>query len=322
MKRAYIKNIAYYVPEKILDNKYFESILDTNNEWIITRTGIETRHMARKDETIFEMGLNAVRNLEKKGADLKEVDAILVPTVTKDYIFPSMAGQLQNTLGLKNCFALDLSAACSGYIYALNTATSLIESGQCKNVLIVSSEKLTKDINWKDRGTAILFGDAATASLITTRDDGKGIIGMHMQSEPDMAIVLNGGSACPIRADDLEAPEFKIHMDGSETFKRAVIEFSNSIDKVLETSGKQLSDVKYFVPHQANLRIMQAVAKRIGLPMEKVSVVLNKFGNCSSTSIGLALTDALDNNKINDGDLVLLTAFGGGFTWGSTLIIW
>uniref|UniRef100_UPI003F4B904B 3-oxoacyl-ACP synthase III family protein n=1 Tax=Brachyspira catarrhinii TaxID=2528966 RepID=UPI003F4B904B len=322
MERAYIKNIAYYVPERILDNKYFESILDTNNEWIITRTGIETRHMARADETIFEMGLNAVRNLEKKGVDLKEVDTILVPTVTKDYIFPSMAGQLQKTLGLKHCFALDLSAACSGYIYALNTATSLIESGQCKNVLIVCSEKLTKDINWKDRGTAILFGDAATASLITSRKDGKGIIGMHMQSEPDMSIVLNGGSACPIREDDLEAPEFKIHMDGSETFKRAVTEFSNSIDKVLETSGKQLSDVKYFVPHQANLRIMQAVAKRIGLPMEKVSVVLNKFGNCSSTSIGLALTDALDNNKINDGDLVLLTGFGGGFTWGSTLMIW
>lgn len=322
MERAYIKNIAYYVPERILDNKYFESILDTNNEWIITRTGIETRHMARADETIFEMGLNAVRNLEKKGVDLKEVDTILVPTVTKDYIFPSMAGQLQKTLGLKHCFALDLSAACSGYIYALNTATSLIESGQCKNVLIVCSEKLTKDINWKDRGTAILFGDAATASLITSRNDGKGIIGMHMQSEPDMSILLNGGSACPIRADDLEAPEFKIHMDGSETFKRAVTEFSNSIDKVLETSGKQLSDVKYFVPHQANLRIMQAVAKRIGLPMEKVSVVLNKFGNCSSTSIGLALTDALDNNKINDGDLVLLTGFGGGFTWGSTLMIW
>ena len=322
MERAYIKNIAYYVPERILDNKYFESILDTNNEWIITRTGIETRHMARADETIFEMGLNAVRNLEKKGVDLKEVDAILVPTVTKDYIFPSMAGQLQKTLGLKHCFALDLSAACSGYIYALNTATSLIESGQCKNVLIVCSEKLTKDINWKDRGTAILFGDAATASLITARNDGKGIIGMHMQSEPDMSIVLNGGSVCPIRADDLEAPEFKIHMDGSETFKRAVTEFSNSIDKVLETSGKQLSDVKYFVPHQANLRIMQAVAKKIGLPMEKVSVVLNKFGNCSSTSIGLALTDALDNNKINDGDLVLLTGFGGGFTWGSTLMIW
>ena len=322
MKRAYIKNIAYYVPEKILDNKYFESILDTNNEWIITRTGIETRHMAREDETIFEMGLNAVRKLEKKGVDLNEVDAILVPTVTKDYIFPSMAGQIQNALGLKHCFALDLSAACSGYIYSLNTATALIESGQCKNVLIVSCEKLTKDINWKDRGTAILFGDAATASLITTRDDGKGIIGMHMQSEPDMSIVLNGGSVCPIRADDLEAPEFKIYMDGSETFKRAVTEFSNSIDKVLETSGKQLSDVSFFVPHQANLRIMQAVAKRIGLPMDKVSVVLNKFGNCSSASIGLALTDALENNKINDGDLVLLTGFGGGFTWGYTLMIW
>lgn len=322
MKRAYIKNIAYYVPEKILDNKYFESILDTNNEWIITRTGIETRRMARPDETIFEMGLNAVRNLEKKGVDLKDVDAILVPTVTKDYIFPSMAGQLQKTLGLNHCFALDLSAACSGYIYALNTAASLIESGQCKNILIVCSEKLTKDINWKDRGTAILFGDAATASLITTREDGKGIIGMHMQSEPDMSIVLNGGSACPIKADNVDAPEYKIYMEGSETFKRAVTEFSNSIDKVLESTGKKLTDVKYFVPHQANLRIMQAVAKRIGLPMEKVSVILNKFGNSSSTSIGLALTDALDNNKINDGDLVLLTGFGGGFTWGSTLMIW
>ena len=322
MKRAYIKNIAYYVPERILDNKYFESILDTNNEWIVTRTGIETRRMARPDETIFEMGLNAVRNLEKKGVDLKDVDAILVPTVTKDYIFPSMAGQLQKTLGLNHCFALDLSAACSGYIYALNTAASLIESGQCKNILIVCSEKLTKDINWKDRGTAILFGDAATASLITTREDGKGIIGMHMQSEPDMSIVLNGGSACPIKADNVDAPEYKIYMEGSETFKRAVTEFSNSIDKVLESTGKKLTDVKYFVPHQANLRIMQAVAKRIGLPMEKVSVILNKFGNSSSTSIGLALTDALDNNKINDGDLVLLTGFGGGFTWGSTLMIW
>ncbi len=321
MKRAYIKNIAYYVPERILDNKYFESILDTNDEWIITRTGIETRHMARADETIFEMGLNAVRNLEKKGIDLKEVDAILVPTVTKDYIFPSMAGQLQKTLGLKHCFAVDLSAACSGYIYSLNTATALIESGQCRNVLIVSSEKLTKDINWNDRGTAILFGDASTASLITAREDGKGIIGMHMQSEPDMSIVLNGGSACPIN-ENINAPEFKIYMEGSETFKRAVIEFSNSIDKVLESSGKKLSDVKYFVPHQANLRIMQAVAKRIGLSMDKVSVVLNKFGNCSSASMGLALADALDNNKINDGDLVLFTGFGGGFTWGSTLIIW
>lgn len=267
------------------------------------------------------MGLNAVRNLEKKGIDLKEVDAILVPTVTKDYIFPSMAGQLQKTLGLKHCFAVDLSAACSGYIYSLNTATALIESGQCRNVLIVSSEKLTKDINWNDRGTAILFGDASTASLITAREDGKGIIGMHMQSEPDMSIVLNGGSACPIN-ENINAPEFKIYMEGSETFKRAVIEFSNSIDKVLESSGKKLSDVKYFVPHQANLRIMQAVAKRIGLSMDKVSVVLNKFGNCSSASMGLALADALDNNKINDGYLVLFTGFGGGFTWGSTLIIW
>ncbi|WP_432632557.1 3-oxoacyl-ACP synthase III family protein [Brachyspira sp.] len=322
MKRAYIKNIAYYVPEKILDNKYFESILDTNNEWIVTRTGIETRRMAREDETIFEMGLNAVRNLQSKGVDLSDVDTIIVPTVTKDYIFPSMAGQIQKALGLKHCFALDMSAACSGYVYAMNTVTALIESGQSKNVLIVCSEKLTKDINWKDRGTAILFGDAATASLITSREDGRGVLAMDMQSEPDLTIVLNGGSACPIRAEDCDGADFKIYMEGGETFKRAVTEFSNSIDRVLAKAGKSLSDVQFFVPHQANLRIIQAVAKRIGLPMEKVSVTLNKFGNSSSTSIGLALCDALDKNKIKDGDLVLFTGFGGGFTWGSTLMIW
>lgn len=322
MKRVYIKNIAHYIPEKILDNKYFESILDTNNEWIITRTGIETRRMAREDETIFEMGLNAVRNLQSKGVDLSNVDTIIVPTVTKDYIFPSMAGQLQKTLGLNHCFALDMSAACSGYIYALNTATALIESGQSENILIVCSEKLTKDINWEDRGTAILFGDASTASLITARDDGRGVLAMDMQSEPDLTIFLNGGSACPIRAEDFDGPDFKIHMEGGETFKRAVMEFSNSIDRVLEKAGKKLSDVNFFVPHQANLRIIQAVAKRIGLPMEKVSVILNTFGNCSSSSIGLALTDALDKNKIKEGDLVLFTGFGGGFTWGSTLMIW
>ena len=322
MNRAYIKDIACYVPEKILDNKYFESILDTNNEWIVTRTGIETRRMAREDETIFEMGLNAVKNLQNKGVDLTVVDTIIAPTVTKDYIFPSMAGQIQKALGLKHCFALDFSAACSGYVYAMNTVTALIESGQSKNVLIVCSEKLTKDINWKDRGTAILFGDAATASLVTSREDGRGVVAIDMQSEPDLTIVLNGGSAYPIRAEDCDGPDFKIYMEGGETFKRAVTEFSNSIDRVLAKAEKKLSDVKFFVPHQANLRIIQAVAKRIGLPMEKVSVTLNKFGNSSSTSIGLALNDALEKNKIKDGDLVLFTGFGGGFTWGSTLMIW
>ena len=160
------------------------------------------------------------------------------------------------------------------------------------------------------------------ASLITSREDGKGVLAIDMQSEPDLTIMLNGGSVCPIRAEDFDGADFKIHMEGGETFKRAVIEFSNSIDRVLEKANKKLSDVNFFVPHQANLRIIQAVAKRIGLPIEKVSVTLNKFGNSSSTSIGLALTDALDNNKIKEGDLVLFTAFGGGFTWGSTLMIW
>lgn len=322
MKRAYIKQLANYLPKKVMTNDDFEKFLDTNNEWIVTRTGIETRHIA-ENETPFEMGMNAVKNLQNKGVDLSEVDAIIVPTTTKEYLFPSTAGMIQNALGLKHCFAFDSAAACSGYIYALNTATVLIESGECKNVLIVASEKLTKDINWQDRGTAILFGDAAHALLISSSDDDRGVIAMDMKADArEDLIVLRGGSAAPIEAELCDDPKFKIFMNGSETFKVAVTEFENSINTVLKKADVTLSDINFFVPHQANLRIIQAVAKRVGIGLDNVGLILNKYGNTSSTSIGLGLCESVEKGRIKEGDIVLLTAFGAGFTWGSTLMKW
>lgn len=325
MPKAYIKALASYVPEKVLTNFDFEKILDTNNEWIVTRTGIERRHIAREDETIFEMSMNAIKNLkEMNNLDLSDVDAIMVPTVTEDYIMPSTAGLIQNALGLKNCLTFDIMAACSGYVYSLNTAAALIESEEAKNVLVVTAEKLSKDVNWTDRGTAILFGDAASAFLVSATDDDRGVISMDMKSvaRPDLINLKATGSAYPITPERMDNHEHKIYMEGSEVFKLAVTEFTNSIDIVLKKAGVALEQINFFVPHQANLRIIQSVAKKIGVAMERIELVLKEYGNTSCTSIGLGLSEAVNKGKVKKGDYVLIAAFGAGLTWGSTLIKW
>lgn len=325
MAKAYINSLANYIPEKVMTNFDFEKMFETNNEWIVSRTGIETRHFARDDEGDYEMAIKAIENLQKKGTDLSKVDAIIVPTTTKDYSFPSTAGLIQKHLGLKNCFTFDLSAACSGYIYSLNTAASLIESGDAKNVLIVAAEKLTKDTDFDDRSTAILFGDAASTALISaTDDDSKGIISMDMKSQvrDDILLLKAGGSAYPISGEAIDKKEDKLFMEGTEVFKIAVTEFVNSIDRVIEKAKLSIKDISFFVPHQANMRIVQAVAKRIGVSFDKIGIILNKYGNTSSSSIGIGLTEAYEAGKIKKGDVVLLTAFGAGLTWGSSLIRW
>ena len=324
-KKAYIKALANYIPEKVVTNYDFEKTLDTSHEWIVTRTGIETRYISRSDEGAYEMAMGAINNLKLQGMDLSEVDAIIVPTTTKEYLFPSTASLIQNALGLKNCFTLDLSAACSGYIYSLNTAASLIESGMYKNILVIASEKITKDPNPQDRGTVILFGDSASVALISAReDDGRGIIGMHMKSEvrEDIISLKASGSAFPITAERMDNHEHQIFMEGSEVFKIAVTEFANSMNEVLEKAGVSLDQVALFVPHQANLRIIQYVAKKANFPMEKVSLIIQKYGNTSASSIGLGLTEAYHEGRIKKDDYVLLTAFGAGLTWGSTLMKW
>lgn len=323
--KAYIKALANYIPDKVVTNYDFEKTLDTSHEWIVTRTGIETRYISRDNESAYDMAMSAINNLKLQGVDLSEVDGIIVPTTTKEYIFPSTAGLIQNALNLKNCFTFDLSAACSGYIYSLNTATSLIESGMCKNVLLVAVEKITKDVNYEDRGTAILFGDSASVALISAReDDGRGILAMHMKTEvrEDIISLKASGSAFPITPERMDNHEHQIYMEGSEVFKIAVTEFANSMNEVLKKAGITMDQVSFFVPHQANMRIIQYVAKKANFPMEKIGLVLQKYGNTSASSIGLGLTESYHEGKIKKDDYVLLTAFGGGLTWGSTLMRW
>ena len=323
--KAYIKNLSSYLPENILTNYDLEKKLDTNNDWIVTRTGIEERRIADKNESSANMAIKAVKKLIEKNENISDADAVIVATSTKSYTFPSTAGLIQKEFNIKNsCLAFDISAACSGYIYALNTAASLIESGECKKVLIVATEKCSDIINWEDRSTAILFGDGVSVALIETREDDESgvIIATDIGSEPndEILIVKGGGSAEPITEKNVEDKLNSISMEGTEVFKKAVTTFDETIRKTVKSANLELSDLNLIITHQANTRIMNAVAKKLGLDDSKFYVNIQKYGNTSAASVGIAFTEAFEKNAIKKGDYVLLTAFGAGLTWGSTLI--
>ncbi len=320
--KAKITYTANYLPEDILTNADLEKTLDTNNDWIVSRTGIEERHIAKADENAFSMAMNAIEKVKAKGADLSDVDAIVLSTTTKNYLSPSTASLIQSALGLKNCMTLDLSAACSGYIFGLNTIASMIESACYKKVLFVASEKMSADTNWEDRGTAILFGDACSVAVLEANDsDDSGIVEMDMEVEPrDILILKSSGSASPVTEESIDNGDNKIHMEGSEVFKLAVTRFSSSISKALEKSALKLEDIKLMIPHQANIRIMKALAKEMEISFDKVMVTIKKYGNTSASSIGLALTDAIENGLVKKGDYVLMSAFGAGLTYGTTIV--
>ncbi|WP_281816295.1 beta-ketoacyl-ACP synthase III [Brachyspira pilosicoli] len=323
--KAYIKNLSSYLPENILTNYDLEKKLDTNNDWIVTRTGIEERRIADKNESSGNMAIKAVKKLIEKNENISDADAVIVATSTKSYTFPSTAGLIQKEFNIKNsCLAFDISAACSGYIYALNTAASLVESGECKKVLIVATEKCSDIINWEDRSTAILFGDGVSAALIEAREDDESgvIIATDIGSEPndEILIVKGGGSAEPITEKNVEDKLNSISMEGTEVFKKAVTTFDETIRKTVKSANLELSDLNLIITHQANTRIMNAVAKKLGLDDSKFYVNIQKYGNTSAASVGIAFTEAFEKNAIKKGDYVLLTAFGAGLTWGSTLI--
>ena len=323
--KAYIKNLSSYLPENILTNYDLEKKLDTNNDWIVTRTGIEERRIADKNESSDNMAIKAVKKLIEKNENISDADAVIVATSTKSYTFPSTAGLIQKEFNIKNsCLAFDISAACSGYIYALNTAASLVESGECKKVLIVATEKCSDIINWEDRSTAILFGDGVSVALIETREDNDSgvIIATDIGSEPndEILIVKGGGSAEPITEKNVEDKLNSISMEGTEVFKKAVTTFDETIRKTVKSANLELSDLNLIITHQANTRIMNAVAKKLGLDDSKFYVNIQKYGNTSAASVGIAFTEAFEKNAIKKGDYVLLTAFGAGLTWGSTLI--
>ncbi|WP_157146736.1 beta-ketoacyl-ACP synthase III [Brachyspira pilosicoli] len=323
--KACIKNLSSYLPENILTNYDLEKKLDTNNDWIVTRTGIEERRIADKNESSANMAIKAVKKLIEKNENISDADAVIVATSTKSYTFPSTAGLIQKEFNIKNsCLAFDISAACSGYIYALNTAASLVESGECKKVLIVATEKCSDIINWEDRSTAILFGDGVSAALIETREDDESgvIIATDIGSEPndEILIVKGGGSAEPITEKNVEDKLNSISMEGTEVFKKAVTTFDETIRKTVKSANLELNNLNLIITHQANTRIMNAVAKKLGLDDSKFYVNIQKYGNTSAASVGIAFTEAFEKNAINKGDYVLLTAFGAGLTWGSTLI--
>ena len=307
---AGIIGIGKYVPDKVMTNFDFEKILDTTDEWIRTRTGIEERRYAEGEETSDLAFKAAEKALENAGITANQIGLIVVATVTPDRSFPSVACQIQERLGASGCAAMDISAACSGFIYATTIAKQFVESNSYDYILVVGVEKLTKITDWNDRNTAVLFGDGACAAIISKVSEGRGILSFELGAD--------GAGGKHLYLND----ESRIYMNGREVFKFAVRQMGESAISVLEKAGLTKTDVDYLVPHQANIRIMESARERLGLPEEKMSKTIQKYSNTSAASIGISIVDDLAAGKIKDDDIVVLVGFGGGLTWGALAIKW
>ncbi|MGP1485160.1 MAG: beta-ketoacyl-ACP synthase III [Campylobacter sp.] len=310
MSQASLISIASYVPDKILTNFDLEKMVDTSDEWIVKRTGIKTRHIAQNEDT-SDLGTKAA-NLALERANLKpnNIDAIICATISPDHhCMPSTACKIAKNLGINEVTAFDISAACTGFIYLLEIAKSLIESGNKNNVLIIGTEKLSKIVDWSDRSTCILFGDGAGAAVISASDK-NGILDVHTASDGNYGdlLITPGGE------------EKFIKMSGNEVFKIAVQTLTKDVVTILEKNKIPSQKVDLFIPHQANLRIIQAVKQRLNFTDDKCVITVDKYGNTSSASIPMAMNDAYESGRLRNGDLMLLDAFGGGFTWGSALL--
>ncbi|MGI9627756.1 MAG: beta-ketoacyl-ACP synthase III [Longimicrobiales bacterium] len=323
---AAITATARFLPERVLTNAELEEMVDTDDKWIRERTGIRERRIAPDDMTAADMGGRAAMcALKKAGLEPTDVDLLIVSTATPDRWLPSTACDVQARIGATNCHAYDLSAACTGFLYALTLAEGYIAAGRAETILIVSTEKMSSIVNWEDRATCILFGDGAGAAVVRPSEDGRGIISSHHRSDGNLAPLLHrpaGGSAMPLDAAALDAGAHLVHMEGREIFKNAVRSMAKSGVKVLEEGGFEASDVDLMVPHQANVRIIESTAKYARIPMEKVFVNLDRYGNISSATIPVALDEADEQGLIQPGSLVLMTAFGAGLTWGAVTLSW
>lgn len=308
-----------YLPEKILTNHDLERMVDTSDEWIRSRTGITQRHIAADNQMASDLALNASREaMTAGGITPAEIDLIIVATTTPDMIFPSTACILQNKLGVKDCPAFDLQAVCSGFIYALATADMYIRAGRCRTALVVGTEIYSRILDWTDRSTCVLFGDGAGA-VILTQSDQPGIISSHLHADGSYSSILAApGNFCSGKAQGNPV----VVMEGNTVFKFAVKVLEEVVHEVLVENNLQASDIDWLIPHQANIRIIVSTAKKLGLPMEKVVVTLDRQGNTSAASIPLALDIAVRDGRIKTGQNVLLEGVGGGFTWGAVLIRW
>lgn len=304
-----------------------ERMVDTSDEWITSRTGIKERRIVGPDEATSDLAAAAARKaLEMASVDAEELDLIIVATITPDFMFPSTAGQVQRLLGAHRAAAFDIEAACTGFIYALSVGELFITGGKYNKVLVIGAEVLSRFVNWEDKATCVLFGDGSGAALLVpSEDEERGIISTHLHSDGRMWDILMapaGGSRMPIDERAIAQKLNTVKMKGNEVFKVAVTKLSEVVDEVLQENGLGEEDIDFLVPHQANLRIIQATAKKLKLPMEKVIITVDRHGNTSAASVPLALDEAVRSGRIKQGDRVLLEAFGGGLTWGAALVRW
>lgn len=322
--KAFIKSVASYLPERVLTNVDLEKLVDTSNEWIVARTGIKERRIARPDEYPSTMGIEASKRvLAATGTDPRDIDLIIVSTMTPDYLCPSTAALIQSSIKATRAGAVDIQAACTGFIYGLSIAKAYIESGIYQTILLVSSEKNSAFVNYSDRNTCVVFGDGAGACLITRNGPGLAIGAIDLGAsgeEADLIQIPAGGSRLPASATSYTDNLHSIQMNGREVFKHAVRRMEESIHACLTKASLTPSDIKWLIPHQANLRIIDALAKRFDIDSSKVMITIDTFANTSSSTIPIALDLLLSKNEIQPLDRILLTAFGGGLTWGSAIL--
>lgn len=322
--RAGILGTGSAVPDGVLTNADLEKMVDTSNEWIVTRTGIHERRIAKAGEATSDYASVACeRALESAGIAAEEIDMILCATVTPDMMFPATACLIQDKIGAKNAGAFDLSAACTGFLYGLNAASAMVETGRAKYVLVVAGDILSRITDYTDRGTCVLFGDGAGAVVVGPVPGDRGFYAFDLGSDGSGGKTLcqpAGGSRIPATRESVEAKQHFLKMEGQETFKFAVKTMASSTEKVLEMAGFSREDIDLLIPHQANIRIIDAARKRFGLDEDKVVVTIHKYGNTSASSIPIALDEAVRQGRAKVGDLLVMVGFGGGLTWGSTAV--
>jgi 3-oxoacyl-[acyl-carrier-protein] synthase-3 len=325
-RSASIIGTGSHVPERVLTNAELESMVETNHQWIVERTGIVERRIAADGECTSHMAAEAARRaMENAGVAPEEIDLILVATITPDTVFPSTACHVQRHIGAVNAACMDVNAACSGFLYCVEIARQFIANRATETVLVIGADKLSSIVNWQDRNTCVLFGDGAGAAILRHNPESRGIIATYMGSDGNHADILHmpgGGCAIPITRENVDAKLNTLQMNGRETFKQAVTSMMRAANIVLERTGLSPDDIHCVIPHQANIRIIEAMAERMGIGMDRFHINLEKYGNTSAAAVAIALDEAARSGRLHRGAPVLLVVFGGGLTYASSIIEW
>ena len=319
-----ITGLGFYVPDQIWDNHYLETLVDTTDEWILSRTGISTRHIAAEGESTATLGAEAARRAMKAaGIDPLDIDLVIVATMSPEMMFPATACFVQDLIGARNAGAFDVSAACTGFVYSLSIASAMITAGTAENILVIGAETLSRVVDWTDRNTCVLFGDGAGAAVLSKRGKGGRVMDTILHADgarTDLLFMPAGGARQPATEQTVRDRLHYLKMTGKGLYKEATTSMAESVVEVLERNNMTVDDMHLLVPHQANLRIIQSTAKRLGIEPEKAYVNIDKYGNTSAATIPIALTEALADGSISDGDTVVIVGFGSGMTWGASLL--